>query len=240
MKIFKSLFLAVFGLVVQTQTVKAHYDPNIGRWINRDPIFEKGGVNLYGFVGNSTINKTDRLGLTDRPAFEHGSCVVLIDIGHAGSFNDEPCTVPERCRYGAVGCYRHTNDINESHLDWGSGISGMPDMTEGGEFDVVGPDIDNFSSVINGPLTNEHPLSPEHDGGNGRYTANKEGFVSMLKDIEQRAIEAARALCAPPDCCKKPEVKFRCTSEGSRAILKSYGLENWCDKNFSVPCQKPK
>ena len=63
MKIFKSLFLAVVGLVVQTQTVKAHYDPNIGRWINRDPIFEKGGVNLYGFVGNDGVDRNDILGL---------------------------------------------------------------------------------------------------------------------------------------------------------------------------------
>ena len=62
MKIFKSLLLAVFGLVVQTQTVKAHYDPNIGRWINRDPIFENGGVTLYGFVGNDGVNQADYLG----------------------------------------------------------------------------------------------------------------------------------------------------------------------------------
>ncbi len=29
-----------------------HYNPTDGRWINRDPIAERGGVNLYGFVGN--------------------------------------------------------------------------------------------------------------------------------------------------------------------------------------------
>jgi RHS repeat-associated protein len=28
------------------------YEPNLQRWINRDPIEEKGGVNLYGFVRN--------------------------------------------------------------------------------------------------------------------------------------------------------------------------------------------
>ena len=28
------------------------YDAGMGRWVNRDPIEEKGGVNLYGFVGN--------------------------------------------------------------------------------------------------------------------------------------------------------------------------------------------
>jgi RHS repeat-associated protein len=33
-----------------------------GGWLNRDPLGERGGLNLYGFVGNSALNKTDHLG----------------------------------------------------------------------------------------------------------------------------------------------------------------------------------
>jgi RHS repeat-associated protein len=40
------------------------YDPGSGRWLNRDPIGEEGGVNLYGMVGNDPINYCDLLGLT--------------------------------------------------------------------------------------------------------------------------------------------------------------------------------
>ena len=40
-----------------------YYSPELGRWINRDPIKEDGGLNLYGFVGNGPINKFDLLGL---------------------------------------------------------------------------------------------------------------------------------------------------------------------------------
>ena len=40
-----------------------HYDPLTGRWPSRDPIEEKGGVNLYSFVGNDGLNWWDRLGL---------------------------------------------------------------------------------------------------------------------------------------------------------------------------------
>jgi len=40
-----------------------YYDPLTGRWPSRDPIEEEGGLNLYGFVGNDGINKTDNLGL---------------------------------------------------------------------------------------------------------------------------------------------------------------------------------
>ena len=39
------------------------YDPETGRWPSRDPIGERGGVNLYGFVGNEGVNWVDVLGL---------------------------------------------------------------------------------------------------------------------------------------------------------------------------------
>ena len=42
------------------------YNPKDGRWINRDPIAEQGGWNLYAFLGNSTQDKVDRLGLEDK------------------------------------------------------------------------------------------------------------------------------------------------------------------------------
>jgi hypothetical protein len=39
-----------------------YYHPQTGRWINRDPIEEEGGLNLYGFVGNDGVNQWDILG----------------------------------------------------------------------------------------------------------------------------------------------------------------------------------
>ena len=43
-----------------------YYNPRDGRWINRDPIAEQGGWNLYAFLGNSTQDQVDRLGLEDK------------------------------------------------------------------------------------------------------------------------------------------------------------------------------
>jgi len=40
-----------------------YYDPETGRWLNRDPIQEYGGVNLYKFIGNKGLNAIDILGL---------------------------------------------------------------------------------------------------------------------------------------------------------------------------------
>lgn len=41
-----------------------YYDAETGRWLSRDPIGERGGLNLYGMVGNDPINFWDYLGLT--------------------------------------------------------------------------------------------------------------------------------------------------------------------------------
>jgi RHS repeat-associated protein len=52
-----------------------YYDPVTGRWPSRDPIEERGGVNLYGFVGNDEVRKWDILGLN-----EYRCCVSEVKI----------------------------------------------------------------------------------------------------------------------------------------------------------------
>ncbi len=42
-----------------------YYDPLTGRWPSRDPIEEEGGLNLYGFIGNSSTWWIDYLGLIE-------------------------------------------------------------------------------------------------------------------------------------------------------------------------------
>ena len=40
-----------------------YYLPEIGRWLNRDPLGEDGGLNLYVFMGNNSISSIDLFGL---------------------------------------------------------------------------------------------------------------------------------------------------------------------------------
>jgi RHS repeat-associated protein len=40
-----------------------YYEPNYQRWLNRNPIQEAGGINLYQFVDNNPINEVDIDGL---------------------------------------------------------------------------------------------------------------------------------------------------------------------------------
>jgi RHS repeat-associated protein len=42
-----------------------YYNPSMGRWLNRDPIEEEGGHDLYAFVGNDPGNYVDSLGLEE-------------------------------------------------------------------------------------------------------------------------------------------------------------------------------
>lgn len=49
-----------------------YYDATTGRWPSRDPINERGGVNLYGFVGNGAINWVDILGLCELIVYGQG------------------------------------------------------------------------------------------------------------------------------------------------------------------------
>ena len=39
-----------------------YHHPGRGRWLNRDPLGEAGGLNLYGFVGNRGVNAVDPTG----------------------------------------------------------------------------------------------------------------------------------------------------------------------------------
>ena len=39
------------------------YDPELGRWLSKDPIAELGGINLYAYVLNDPINHVDLFGL---------------------------------------------------------------------------------------------------------------------------------------------------------------------------------
>jgi RHS repeat-associated protein len=42
-----------------------YYDPQIGRFISKDPIGFKGGLNLYAYVGNNPVREIDPYGLAE-------------------------------------------------------------------------------------------------------------------------------------------------------------------------------
>lgn len=65
-KLCFSLLLGLTALAIISTDTQAGYDPTIGRWLSRDPMNNaeiNQGPNLYSYVGNSPVNRTDPLGL---------------------------------------------------------------------------------------------------------------------------------------------------------------------------------
>ena len=58
-----SLITVLIILLGYTEQAQAFYNPETGSFLNRDPIEERGGENLYGFVRNDGVNGRDYLGM---------------------------------------------------------------------------------------------------------------------------------------------------------------------------------
>lgn len=105
-----------------------YYSPDLGRWINRDPLEEAGGVNLYNYASNIPIILIDKLGQLP------SSCGLSYSIG-SGSFKYPTSPIKVCCYYRRhsnnaagispnpvpnkrnVAYYRETNRCRKSLLD---------------------------------------------------------------------------------------------------------------------------
>jgi RHS repeat-associated protein len=65
-----------------------YYQPETGRWLNRDPIEESGGTNLYRSFGNDGIGRYDILGNWSPAGSGAGSCYDCHPGGRTGPFPD--------------------------------------------------------------------------------------------------------------------------------------------------------
>ena len=57
------MFLLLGALLLAAHPAPAFYNPQAGRWLNRDPIGEEGGENLYAFGYNNPVSEVDPDGL---------------------------------------------------------------------------------------------------------------------------------------------------------------------------------
>ena len=64
--------LLVAGLLAAAPA-RAFYNPQTGHWLNRDPMEEQGGLNLYACSANDSVNHWDLLGMSYLDCL--GACV---------------------------------------------------------------------------------------------------------------------------------------------------------------------
>lgn len=170
-----------------------HYDPVTGRWPSRDPIGERGGVNLYGFVGNDGVNKWDVLGLAP-PDEEVQGCVIKIFAGHGlddSAFDEDG------------------NLIDPSDKD----KSQLPCNATGPECSgaaILGCNTANYCNVGN-------PIP----GVNGQdKNISMDNLCKEMKSALEAAREHARSLCnKSPACCTKIKIEVHCFGMGKPGLV---------------------
>ena len=98
------------------------YDPVTGRWPSRDPIGERGGLNLSGFIGNNGVGKWDYLGLQDLSCEADESCGETMSClkehyeGTDAGTPSSPTTTRQKGTWFRVGPILHTT-AGEGPLD---------------------------------------------------------------------------------------------------------------------------
>jgi RHS repeat-associated protein len=167
------------------------YSPELGRWLNRDPIGEgKGGVGLYVFVKNAAILGHDSLG-------QMGSWNIVPDTEHPGEFTLTPPDwdhdVP-RCEIDILVGHRtaipRSIKVKEKDKDCATGAA-YGCFTAGGTADYHGKTI--HTPPVPSPGI---PGVPQTD-----VNVND----SELGDLAEHAFQAAKGVaesyCGKPCCC---------------------------------------
>jgi RHS repeat-associated protein len=105
------------------------YDPLNQRWLNRDPLGEGGGINLYGFVENNPVSNLDAYGLIGMPDPIMPNLVGILD----------PCCIlGQYVKYVARYIrYRYNDMLRDKGGLYGSKLKG-PMSWEGHQQQMVG------------------------------------------------------------------------------------------------------
>ena len=118
---------------------RRYYSPELGRWLNRDPVRERGGRQLYAFLGNRATDAWDLLGLfcgecaPPSPGFPNYHDAELKSVVYTGTnsnpFTDDTGLLDTISNYQAVvnilqlvkGAVQSTGDVLQFLADWVSG-----------------------------------------------------------------------------------------------------------------------
>jgi uncharacterized protein RhaS with RHS repeats len=150
-----------------------------GRWPNRDPIQEKGGINLYRMVKNDVLNKLDLLGLVEceEGKVKDPDCLDSADNGYSNDLNDANNGVAKRALgWGVGGAVAGSSaGLGGALLGYGGGVGAS--LYNDSTSDVYGNADNNFNTS-----QGECPCICREEANK----KNKEKKEKDKKDKEQR------------------------------------------------------
>ncbi|MCB1227748.1 MAG: RHS repeat-associated core domain-containing protein, partial [Verrucomicrobiales bacterium] len=185
------------------------YEPEKGGWLSRDPIGIRGGLNLYGMVGNDPVNWIDHLGLLNKFT---GKCEVVLFIGHNNGDIE-----------GALGEWNalHQAVLKEEPADpsqasalacslpkWDNKPYGIPNFVGSGNGLIGWGDTGKSS---NGGMTPED--DPNSDFDNDRASREAFGFLKLVLTNYHASLLSADAFA---------EQRLGCCPEGITMRLYYY------------------
>jgi RHS repeat-associated protein len=186
-----------------------YYNTSTGRWLSRDPLGERGGLNLYGFVGNNAINYVDVLGLEKR------KCTSLVLAGHTSEVRDRVDELAEKGfkprpgdRIGCVSCFQDSTNRHVENIFPGHSIDKFPRPES-----LLWPD-NSWKRPEDGRKASE---------------ALELAIEAAKKDAEKR--------CKEDGCpCKSIRVKIECRGKDFKLVLDSVGKGDLCGMEIMVDC----
>jgi len=137
------MYYAALGVV---KYERRDYLPILGKWMEKDPMGEAGGQNLYGAMGNNVINRIDSLGLFSwfRHYFmDNGEAVDLNQIGLLNNYINSPDVIKWTGSYNKKCAF-------EAHFRAKGACSGCGKGLKRVDFDVTEEFYETDSRLIPG------------------------------------------------------------------------------------------
>jgi uncharacterized protein RhaS with RHS repeats len=148
-----------------------YYQPNLQRWLNHDPIGERGGINLYRYAYNSPLNYIDADGLTPRGA----AWGAAIGMGLGGLIGGAIGGAGGTLVAPGVGTLAGAGEVGAAGAAWGTGLG----MAAGNAIsDLFGSSTGAGANSLNQPQT----VCKKGDGDRGHEPGENDIIKKVAKD----------------------------------------------------------